>query len=66
MCVSNVFTKLKYLEKSVAVVLGVIGGKILVEFAGVDVPESASLAAVVAILGGGVAASLLLESNGDE
>lgn len=64
--VSNVLTKLKYLEKSVAVVLGVIGGKILVEFAGVDVPTSASLAAVVAILGGGVAASLLLESNGEE
>ena len=63
---SNVLTKLKYLEKSVAVVLGVIGGKILVEFAGVDVPASASLAAVVAILGGGVAASLLLESNRDE
>lgn len=64
--VSNVLTKLKYLEKSVAVVLGVIGGKIVAEFFGAEVPTSASLAAVVTILGAGVAASLLLGDDSDD
>jgi predicted tellurium resistance membrane protein TerC len=49
---------------SVALVLGFIGGKILIEYFGVEIPTSASLGIVVAILGTGVAASLL--RNGDE
>lgn len=50
---------------SVALVLGFIGGKILIEYFGVDIPTSASLGIVVAILGTGVAASLL-SRKGDE
>ena len=50
---------------SVALVLGFIGGKILIEYLGVDIPTSTSLGIVVAILGTGVAASLL-SRNGDK
>lgn len=64
--VSNVLTKLVYLEKSVALVLGFIGFKILVEFLGFEIPTEASLGVVVAILGAGVGASLLFASADDD
>jgi TerC family integral membrane protein len=61
--VSNVLTKLVYLEKSVALVLGFIGLKIMVEFFGYPIPTEASLGVVVAILGAGVGASLLVRDE---
>jgi predicted tellurium resistance membrane protein TerC len=45
---------------SVALVLGFIGSKMLLEFADVEISTGASLLVVAALLGGGVAASLLL------
>ncbi|KAJ8600140.1 hypothetical protein CTAYLR_008260 [Chrysophaeum taylorii] len=49
---------LEYLDKAVAIVLGLVGVKIAASFFGVEVPTSTSLAAIAAILGGGVALSL--------
>jgi len=57
--VSSVLTRLVYLEKAVAVVLGFIGLKIIIDFAGHPIPTEVSLAVVVTILGAGVGASLL-------
>ncbi len=58
--VSNVMSELRFLDKSVAVVLGFIGVKMLLGFADVDIPTDLSLLFVGVVLGGGVAASLLL------
>jgi predicted tellurium resistance membrane protein TerC len=58
--VSTAMGELRFLDKAVAVVLGFIGVKMLAEFADVHVPTGASLLIVAAVLGGGVAASLLL------
>ncbi len=63
--VSTVLTKLVYLEKAVALVLGFIGLKIIIDFVGYPIPTEVSLGAVVTILGVGVGASLLVD-NGDE
>lgn len=57
--VADVMTKLPYLEKSVALVLGFIGVKLVLEYFGVDVPTDASLAVVAMTLAGGVGVSLL-------
>ena len=50
----------QYLDKSVALVLAFIGAKMIAEFAGVEVATDVSLLVVGLVLGGGVAASLLL------
>jgi predicted tellurium resistance membrane protein TerC len=62
--VSTVMAELKYLDKAVAAVLAFIGAKMLAEFGGVEVPADASLLVVGVLLGGGVAASLLLPDDG--
>jgi predicted tellurium resistance membrane protein TerC len=61
--VSTIMTELRYLDKAVAVVLAFIGGKMIAEFAGVEVPTDVSLLVVGVVLGGGVAASLLLPDD---
>lgn len=58
--VSTVMNELRFLDKAVALVLAFIGGKMVAEFAGWDVPTDVSLLVVGMVLGGGVAASLLL------
>jgi predicted tellurium resistance membrane protein TerC len=63
--VSTVMTELRYLDKAVALVLAFIGGKMLLEFADLNVPTDVSLLVVGLLLGGGVAASMLLP-EGDE
>lgn len=63
--VSTVLTKLVYLEKAVAIVLGFIGIKIIVDFVGYHIPTEVSLGAVITILGVGVAASLLATEDTD-
>eukprot|EP00667_Euglena_gracilis_P008653 EG_transcript_8766 len=50
--------KFKYIEPAIGSVLGFIGAKILVEFAGVDVSTPLSLGVVAGLLGGGVLLSL--------
>jgi len=50
--------RFKYIEPAIGAVLGFIGAKIVVEFAGVDVSTPLSLAVVASLLGGGVALSL--------
>ena len=61
--VSTVMTELRFLDKSVALVLAFIGAKMVAEFAGLEVPTDASLLVVGIVLGGGVAASLLLPED---
>lgn len=63
--VSSIMTKLAYLEKSVAVVLGFIGFKIIADFAGFMIPTETSLGLVASILGSGIIASLLV-TDADE
>lgn len=58
--VSTVMTELRFLDKAVAIVLGFIGVKMTLGFADVDIPTDVSLLIVGLVLGGGVAASLLL------
>lgn len=59
-------TRLHYLEKSVALVLGFIGLKLVVEYFGLEVDTGLSLAVVVALLGGGVGASLLFPKEEED
>jgi TerC family integral membrane protein len=63
--VANFMSKLKYLDKAVALVLGFVGAKIIAEFAGAEVPTDVSLGIVAAILTTGVGASLL-HADGDD
>lgn len=58
--VSTVMTELRFLDKAVALVLAFIGAKMLLEFADIKVPTDVSLLVVGLVLGGGVAASMLL------
>jgi len=63
--VATLVAELEYLQTAVAAVLGFVGCKMVVEFAGVEVSTEASLAVVVGMLGAGVALSLA-KKNGDE
>lgn len=56
--VSTVMTELRFLDKAVASVLGFIGMKMLVDFAGYHIPTSVSLEVVGVVLAAGVGASL--------
>jgi predicted tellurium resistance membrane protein TerC len=58
--VSTIMTEMRFLDKAVALVLAFIGAKLVGQFAGVDVPTDVSLMVVGVVLGGGVAASLIL------
>jgi len=58
--VSTIMSELRFLDKAVALVLAFIGGKMVAEFCGVEVPTDVSLLVVGVMLGGGVAASLML------
>lgn len=64
--VSSIMSELKYLDKAVALVLGFIGAKMLADFGGYHVSTQASLAVIVSMLTGGVAASLLIPSKPEE
>jgi TerC family integral membrane protein len=64
--VSTVMTELRFLDKAVALVLAFIGGKMLLEFADMKVPTDVSLLVVGLMLGGGVAASILLPEAEDD
>lgn len=62
--VAEVVAKLEYLQTAVALVLGFIGAKLCVEVGlDIEIPTVASLGVVAGLLGGGVAASLLLPSK---
>jgi predicted tellurium resistance membrane protein TerC len=56
---SKAASELKYLEKAVAVVLGFIGGKMIAEYYGVEIPTEFSVGIVITMLGTGVLASVL-------
>jgi TerC family integral membrane protein len=64
--ISKAVGELKYLQIAVALVLGFIGAKMIVEYTGVHVPTEASLAVVATMLGGGVGASLLIRGDEEE
>ena len=56
---SKAASELKYLDKAVAVVLGFIGGKMIAEYFGVEIPTEFSVGIVITMLGTGVLASVL-------
>lgn len=56
---SKAATDLKYLEPSVAVVLGFIGTKMIAEYFGYVVPTEVALGVVISLLGTGVGLSVL-------
>jgi len=56
--VSDAVSKLKYVKPAVAIVLGLVGVKMIVEYLGVEVGEIVSLGTIIGVLGGGVALSL--------
>ena len=58
--VAQMVDQFEYLGKSVALVLGFVGGKLVAEYFGVDVPMT-SLAVVFSTLGAGIGASILLK-----
>lgn len=55
---SKAATDLKYLEPSVAVVLGFIGAKMIAEYFGYVVPTEVALGVVISLLGTGVGLSV--------
>lgn len=55
---SKAAADLPYLEPAVSVVLGFIGGKMIAEYFGYNVPTEAALTVVASLLGTGVAASV--------
>ena len=61
--VSSVMSKLVYLEKAVATVLGFIGFKIISDFVGFPISTETSLSVVTSILGLGVGISLIAPSD---
>ena len=61
---SKAASELKYLEPSVAAVLGFIGVKMIVEYFGIHVPTELSLGVVLTVLGSGIGLSIL-ESKSD-
>jgi predicted tellurium resistance membrane protein TerC len=56
---SKAASELEYLDKAVAVVLGFIGGKMIFEFFGFELPTEVSVGVVITVLGSGVLASVL-------
>jgi predicted tellurium resistance membrane protein TerC len=56
---SKAASELEYLDKAVAVVLGFIGGKMVFEYFGFDLPTELSVGVVISVLGTGVLASVL-------
>ena len=59
--VAQMVDQFEYLGKSVALVLGFVGGKLVAEYFGVEVSTMMSLAVVFSTLGAGIGASILLK-----
>merc|ERR1712087_691381 len=55
---SKAASDLKYLEPAVGIVLGFIGGKMIAEYFGMEVPTTTALAVVLTLLSGGVGLSV--------
>lgn len=64
--VATAMGELRFLDKSVAVVLGFIGTKMVLNFADINIPTDVSLLVVGLVLGAGVGASLLLPEGKDD
>jgi predicted tellurium resistance membrane protein TerC len=62
---SKAASDLKYLEPAVGIVLGFIGGKMIAEYFGAEIPTEAALGVVAVFLSGGVGLSLI-EKNKEE
>lgn len=60
---SKAATDLKYLEPAVALVLGFIGGKMIAEYFGYEVPTEVALSVVASLLTGGVGLSVWDKQN---
>ena len=64
--VSSAMEELKYLEQAVGIVLGFVGFKMVADFGGIHISNDQSLIVVCAIVGGGVALSLMAGNEDDE
>eukprot|EP00429_Kryptoperidinium_foliaceum_P009966 CAMPEP_0176004100 /NCGR_PEP_ID=MMETSP0120_2-20121206/1517_1 /TAXON_ID=160619 /ORGANISM="Kryptoperidinium foliaceum, Strain CCMP 1326" /LENGTH=411 /DNA_ID=CAMNT_0017336767 /DNA_START=264 /DNA_END=1497 /DNA_ORIENTATION=+ len=60
---SKAASELKYLEPAVAIILGFIGSKMILEYFGVEVPTEFSLSIVATLLAGGIGASLIEQKD---
>jgi predicted tellurium resistance membrane protein TerC len=60
---SKAATDLKYLEPAVALVLGFIGAKMILEYFGLCIPTHIALVVVGTVLGAGVGASIMEKRN---
>ena len=63
---SKAASELKYLDKAVAVVLCFIGVKMIAEYFGYELPTELSVGVVITLLGTGVAASIVENSEEDD
>jgi len=61
--VAQMVDQFEYLSKSVALVLGFVGGKLVAEYYGVEVSTMMSLAVVFSTLSAGIGASILLKKD---
>lgn len=59
MIIAQAVTQLPYLKPAVALVLGFVGVKMLLEFVHIEISTGTSLLVVASLIGGGVALSLL-------
>lgn len=57
--VNKAMSEIVYLEKSVAVVLGFVGAKMIADYGGMEISTAASLGIIASILGGGVGLSFI-------
>lgn len=64
--VATAMGELRFLDKSVAVVLGFIGSKMILSFADIEIPTDVSLLIVGLVLGAGVGASLMLPESKED
>ena len=61
--VSSAMAQLKYLNKSVGIVLGFVGAKMIADFGGIHITNSQSLLVVCSIVGVGIVLSLAAEAE---
>ena len=63
---ANAMVDLPYLKPAVAVILGLVGGKLGLEYFGYEIPNLVSLAVIASLLGVGVGASVYYRPNPDQ
>ncbi len=63
---ANAVVDLPYLKPAVALILGLVGGKLGLEYFGYEISNGLSLTVITSLLGAGVGASLYYRPNPDQ